>query len=113
MPGKPNETARDMVIYLKGLAEPRVGQVSDTTLIGELTKAGMGVLVVNYGGAANATSPWINADLLDLRRHVSTLAAPHLINPDRVYILPAGYRLARDIEFYRDDQKIYRLDNHH
>ena len=46
MPSAPNETASDIVIYLKGLAEPRVGQVSDTTLIGELTHAGMGVLVV-------------------------------------------------------------------
>lgn len=110
MPGPPNDTVLDIVIYLKGLAEPRVGQVSDTTLIGELTNAGMGVLVVDYDGATNATSPWINADLLDLRRHVSALAAPRLINPDRVYVLPAGYRLTRDIEFYRDDQKTYRLD---
>lgn len=110
MPSEPNVTARDIVIYLKGLAEPRAGQVPDSTLIGELTKAGMGVLVVDYGAAANATSPWINADLLDLRRHVSKLAAPYPINPDRVYLLPAGYRLERDIEFYRDDQKIYRMD---
>lgn len=110
MPSVPNETACDIVIYLKGLAEPRVGQVSDTTLIGELTQAGIGVLVVDYGGAANATSPWINTDLLNLRHQVSALAAPHLINPDRVYLLPAGYRLARDIEFYRDDQKSYQLD---
>jgi predicted esterase len=110
MPNIPNETAHDIVIYLKGLAEPRVGQVPDTTLIGELIKAGMGVLVVNYGGAANATTPLINTDLLELRHHVSRLAEPFLINPDRVYILPAGYRLARDIEFYRDDQKTYRLD---
>lgn len=110
MPDKLNETACDIVIYLKGLAEPRVGQVSDITIIGELTQAGIGVLVVDYGGAANATSPWINADLLNLRRQASTLAAPHLINPDRVYVLPSGYRLARDIEFYRDDEKTYRLD---
>ena len=110
MPGEQNGIARDIVIYLKGLAEPRVGHVSNSTLIGELTQAGMGVLVVDYGCDANATSPGINADLLDLRRHVAELAAPHLINPDRVYLLPAGYRLERDIEFYRDDQKTYRMD---
>jgi len=110
MPSGPNETARDIVIYLKGLAAPRAGHVPDTTLIGELARAGMGVLVVDYDGATNATSPWINADLLELRRQVSTLAAPHLVNSDRVYVLPAGYRLARDIEFYRDAQKTYRMD---
>ena len=110
MPSVPKETASDIVIYLKGLAEPRGGQVPDATLIGELTRAGMGVIVVDYEGAANAISPWINSDLLNLRQNVSELTVPHLINSDRVYILPAGYRLARDIEFYRDDRKTYRMD---
>ena len=110
MPAGTADTTRDLVIYLKGLAEPRVGQVPDATLIDEFTNAGLGVLALDYRGAAKAASPWINADLLNLRREVSTLAAPHPIALDRVYVLPAGYRLARDIEFYRDDQKSYRLD---
>ena len=110
MPDRSVDGARDLVVVLKGLAAPRVGDVPDATLIDEFTNAGLAVLVVDYGGATKAASPWINADLLRLRGNVSELTVPHLVALDRVYVLPAGYRLARDIEFYRDDQKTYRLD---
>lgn len=109
-PAGESDGPRAAVIYLKGLAEERLGEVDDATLIGELIDDDLIVLVIDYGDVAKAKSPWINADLLNLRREVETLAAPYAVARDEVYALPAGYRLARDIEFYRDNQKTYRLD---
>jgi acetyl esterase/lipase len=102
--------AYDTVIYLKGLAGPRLGDVDDVTLIGEMAGAGLLVLVVDYEGDSKAAAPGINQDLLKLRSEVEALAGNHQVNLDRVFVLPAGYRLARDIEFYRDEQKTYRAD---
>ncbi|MHC4993896.1 MAG: hypothetical protein ACYTGQ_02485 [Planctomycetota bacterium] len=104
------DAALETVIYLKGLAGPRLGEVDDASLIAEMTSAGLLALVVDYEGDARAAAPGINRDLLKLRSEVEALTGEHAVDLDRVFVLPAGYRLARDIAFYRDDQKVYRAD---
>ncbi len=53
--------------------------------------------------------------LLELRKSLvdpkaRTLAADVRVDPNRVYILPSGYRIARDVEFARAGDRVLKMD---
>src|SRR5207247_1783669 len=91
------------VVYLKNLSAPRVGQDSDDAIIGDLVESGHLVLVLDYSHHASARSPDLNADVLKLREEIAgknkTLLAEHQVDPNRLFIMPEGFRMKRDVEF--------------
>lgn len=107
----PRQTA-PLVIYLLGLATPRIGTVADDTLLAEYLAAGCRVAVLDYAGAPEARWPQLNRDIQALREqlHRHTLLADRALDPAHIYIVPAGYRLRRDVEFYRDGARGLALD---
>lgn len=104
--------AAPLVIYLTGLAAPRVGTESDETIVADFLRSGYRVCVLDYAGAARARWPWLNRDIQTLReelfRGVFLPKCP--LDKARIYLVPSGHRLLRDVEFYRDGQRILALD---
>ncbi len=108
--GAAAKEAPPVVIYLKGLATPRIGTESDETILADFTKDGFVVVTVDYAGDPKAAPPHLNADLLKLRSEVARIVRPLRIHADRIYIVPAGYRMVRDVKFYWKGGRVWKMD---
>ncbi len=106
------EGPHSLVIYLRGLAAPRVGTVDDATLLAELQAQGCIVATLDYGGARDARWPRLNLDLVALRTqlHRREFWRDQPIDPAAIYLVPAGCRLRRGVEFFRDGARRLALD---
>ena len=102
------------VVYLKNLSSPRVGQDPDDAIIDDLLKSGHLVLVLDYDHHAKARSSDLNADVLKLREEIAgkikSLLADYAVDPNRLFIMPEGFRLKRDVEFARDGKRVMAMD---
>ena len=120
-----NATAtRDVVFYVISRNGERIGRDSDIDIVTDLVKASASVesgnrwavVVVDFGGNKLAKSPNIEMSLAYLRKalpgalkltvwkdstHTTTTTVP--VHEDHVYVLPAGYRVARDIPYFETD----------
>lgn len=101
-----------LVFYLQNLAAPRIGAESDDTLIAELRASGHFVAVLDYEQHPDARTPWLNRDLGKLRDDLRArkLLADQPIDHTRVYVVPSGHRLKRDVVFYRADGRTLAFD---
>jgi dienelactone hydrolase len=103
-----------VVVYLKNLAIPRLGQEADEPIIADLRAQGYLVLVLDYGKNAKACSPLLNADMLELRQEIGakprTLLANYPVDANHVFILVEGYRLKRDVVFATDGPRTLAMD---
>jgi dienelactone hydrolase len=111
-PGAGRGGKRSAIIYLTGLPQPRIGKEPDNAIIADFVKQGFLVLTIDFGKEPNIVAPQINADLRNLRYHVERnpkLFRPHVVDLDRVYILPEGYRLERGVVFW-DQGGTWRMD---
>jgi acetyl esterase/lipase len=106
------EGPHPLVIYLRGLAAPRVGTVDDDTLLAELRTQGFIVATLDYGGAPAARWPRLNLDLVALRTqlHRRELWGDRPIDPAAIYLVPAGCRVRRGVEFFRAGARRLALD---
>ncbi|WP_438482594.1 hypothetical protein [Oleiharenicola lentus] len=94
-----------LVIYLTNLSQPRVGKESDKDIIASFQRDGCRVAVLDYALHTEARLPTIIPDLVKLRRdlQINSLLADQLLDSGRIYIVPSGCRLKRDVRFFRDD----------
>ncbi|PTX94369.1 hypothetical protein DB354_11480 [Opitutus sp. ER46] len=101
-----------LVIYLQGLAAPRVGTEPDAPILRELQTAGYLVVALDYAGAPDARWPALNRELYALRKAVlqGKLLSGHRVDQRHVHLLPAGYRLRRDVVFARDGERLLAMD---
>jgi hypothetical protein len=101
-----------LIVYLENLAAPRVGTDSDEAIIRDFLKDGCAVLKLDYAHNPAARLPFINRDFLQLRDQVvhKTLLSSIEIDPARVFIVPSGSRLLRDVVFYRDADRTLAMD---
>ena len=83
------------VFYLTNLSIARLGTESNATVIKELEAAGCEVRTIE--------SP-DHPDILKLRREIK------VTNPDRLFILPEGFRLRQNVEFARDGDRVLAMD---
>jgi hypothetical protein len=104
--------ALPVVFYLKNLVAPRVGTEPDAPILRDLRAAGHLVVVIDYAGHARSVLPGLYADLVRLREDVAAkrLLADRKIDAARIYLVPAGCRLRRDVVFYRDTARTLALD---
>ena len=101
-----------VIFYLENLAVPRVGTDSDETIIHDFLSEGYLVAKLDYAHKPEARLPWINRDFLDLRDqvlHKKLLTGIDLDNA-RIFILPSGSRLLRDVVFYHDPDRTLAMD---
>lgn len=101
-----------VVFYLQNLAAPRVGTEPDEAILTDLRATGYLVVVLDYARHPAATVPAIYPDLVRLREDVRAkrLLADRRVDPARIYLVPAGCRLRRDVVFYRDTGRTLALD---
>ncbi|MBQ7293723.1 MAG: Ig-like domain-containing protein, partial [Clostridia bacterium] len=115
---------RDVVFYVINWNGERIGTDSDVDIVTDLIKADASVesgnrwavVVVDFGGNPLAKSPNIEMSLAYLRAalpgaskltvwtdstHTTTKTVP--VHKNHVYVLPAGYRVARDIPYFETD----------
>lgn len=104
--------ATPVVFYLKNLAAPRVGTEPDEPILRDLRTAGHLVAVIDYAAHPRSVVPSIYSDLLRLREDIQSrrLLADRKLDAARIYIVPAGCRLRRDVVFYRDAARTLALD---
>jgi hypothetical protein len=102
------------VVYLKNLSIPRAGEDSDDAILDDLLAAGHLVLVLDYAHHARAISPDLNADVLAIREAIAGknkwLLTDQPVDINRLFIVPEGFRLKRDVEFARDGSRILGMD---
>lgn len=108
----PTGRAQPIVFYLVNLAAPRTGTEPDEPIIRDLRADGFLVVVVDYAHHPAARWPHLNRDLAELRRqlHRKTLLADRRPDPARIYIIPSGHRLKRDVGYARDGQRPLAMD---
>ncbi len=101
-----------VVFYLENLVAPRVGTEPDESILRDLRAAGHLVVVLDYAGHPRSGLPSIYPDLVRLREDVRAgrLLAGRKTDAARIYLVPAGCRLRRDVVFYRDTARTLALD---
>lgn len=111
-PAPAADAALPLVVYLKNLSAPRVGTEPDEAILADLRAAGHLVAVLDYAGDEHAVLPGLYADLVRLREDIRAkrLLADRKIDAARIYLVPAGCRLRRDVVFYRDENRTLALD---
>ncbi|HEV2293097.1 MAG TPA: alpha/beta hydrolase [Tepidisphaeraceae bacterium] len=102
------------VVYLCNLSTPRLGTEPKQSIVDDLLASGHLVLILDYVNHADAVSPLLNADLLKLRQDIAgkerSLLRKHSVDVNRLFILPEGFRLRRDVEFARDGERVLAMD---
>jgi acetyl esterase/lipase len=101
-----------VVFYLENLAAPRIGTDSDEAIIRDLRATGHLVVVLDYAHHPQARTPTLEKDLVALRRELQQkrLLAERPVDPARIFIVPSGHRLLRDIVYYREAGRTLAMD---
>lgn len=107
--GQEAEGKRDVIFYVINHGTERIGQESDTSIIGSYIEEGYVVIVVDYLNDERAISPNIEHSLAKLRTYYmidkTGFSSTNItVNTNYAYFLPAGYRLARDIVYWEQDK---------
>ena len=108
---RPEKAAAKMpaVVYLTHLPTPRIGGESDKNLIQGFLKDGMMVFAVDYQNDPKAAAPELLLDIDDWYGFLfKTRAYP--VDPDWIYILPAGYTMDRKVRICEVQGKMARMD---
>ena len=101
------------VLYVRNLPVPGPGSEKDQSIIDGLADNGCVVLVLNYQRHFKAATPDLNADVLKLRQDIAAKKGPlaeFTPTPDRLFIIPEGYRLKQNVEFARDGDRVLAMD---
>jgi hypothetical protein len=108
----PTSDKQPLVIYLLNLAAPRVGTESDEPIIRDLRKDGFAVAVFDYAGHRRSQWPDLNRDLVEIRTqiHRGDLFPAQKPDPARIFIVPSGHRLRRDVVYFEDGSRTLALD---
>lgn len=97
------------VVYLENLSCEKIGQNTNAEDVAWLLNEGYRVIELDYEHHENAVSPYINKDIIAINTELNkgTFCGSSNISNDRAYILFEGYRLQRDVVYYKDDPTIY------
>ncbi len=97
------------IVYLENLSCEKIGQNSLSEDVQALLDEGYRVIEVDYSGHEKACSPFINADIILINDALNkgSFAGASNCSAYRSYVLFEGYRLKRDVAYYKDDPSIY------
>jgi hypothetical protein len=101
-----------LIIYLENLAAPRVGTDSDDAIIHDFLDKGYVMVTLDYKHNSKACVPFINADILEMRKQVlgKKFISGLEIDPSHVFVVPSGCRLLPDVIFYKDPERTLAMD---
>lgn len=97
------------VVYLENLGFNKIGQNSNAEDVAWLLEQGYRVIELDYAHHVNAVSPNINMDIIAINDAIASGSFCGFNNSSsyRSYILFEGYRIARDIAYFKDDPNVY------
>lgn len=100
------------IVYLKHLAAPRIGTESDESILADFRAAGYLVVTLDFANHTKARVPFINRDLGKLRDdfRAKSILSESKLDDARIYIVPEGCRLKRNVVFYHDGNRMLALD---
>lgn len=99
------------VVYLENLGFEKVGQYSNAENVTWLKNQGYRVIELDYVKDAQAVSPNLTKDIIAINDELNsgTFCGATNISNCRSYILMEGYRIQRDVAYYKDDKSVYNL----
>jgi dienelactone hydrolase len=97
------------VVYLQNLNIKKIGQNSNEQDVAWLLAQGYRVIELNYAGNQHAISPIINADIIAINHSIAdgSFCGHKDCSPYQSYILFEGYRIARNVPYFKDDPTVY------
>lgn len=97
------------VVYLENLGFTKLGGNTNETNVAWLLSQGYRVIELNYAGNTNAVSPAINADIIAINDAIfaGSFCGLTTCSQYRSYVLFEGYRISRDVSYFKDDPTIY------
>ena len=102
------------VVYLENLGFQKIGRNSLADDVAWLRGEGYQVIELDYAHSEKAVSPRLNQDIIAIN---SSLQGGKFCgcdcSPSRSYILMEGYRICRDISYYRDDPSVYNYPDNY
>lgn len=96
LPGSAAEK-KPVVVYLKNLPGPRLGEFDDETLIKGFLDQGMIVIEADYEGDPRAAAPELLPEIDGWYGYLFKTEA-HPVDRDWIYIVPEGYAIDRKVE---------------
>ena len=103
------------VVYLENLGLKKIGQNTNATDVAWLLSKGYRVIELNYANNTKAVSPTINADIIAINTALNSgsFCGLSTCSKYKSYILFEGYRIARDVSYFKDDPTVYNVDTHY
>ncbi|MFB6319554.1 T9SS type A sorting domain-containing protein [Saccharicrinis sp. FJH54] len=97
------------VVYLENLGFDKIGQNTNAEDVAWLLSQGYQVIELDYAGSADAISPKINNDIIAINDEINngSFCGLNDCSTTRSYILFEGYRIARDVSYFKNDPKVY------
>ncbi len=103
------------VVYLKNLNIPLISKNSNVENVNWLLGKGYRVIELDYAKNTNAIATTINQDIIEINDAVAAGSFCGLTDcsSSRTYVLFEGYRLARDIAYFKDNPLIYNYPSYY
>lgn len=90
-----------VILYVMGYVGAReVGREDTVTILSDLLDEGYIVVVLDYLGNEKATTPNLDWSIQNIRMGISKYCPKMKYKPEEVYVVPDGYRIARNIVYY-------------
>ncbi len=89
---------KPVVVYLKNLPGPRLGELDDETLIEGFLAQGLMVIEADYEGDSRAAAPEILPEIDKWYGYLYSNTDNYPVDKNWIYILPAGYTIDRKVE---------------
>jgi len=96
------------VVYLENLAIRKIGGNTNATDVAWLLSQGYRVIELDYANHVNAVTPKINDDIIAINDALAlTFCGLANCSKYRSWVLFEGYRIARDVPYFKDNPTIY------
>lgn len=107
---KPSETtsATTVLIYVIGYNGERIGTERDIDILRDLLDEGYVVITMDYLDNPQATVPGIIWSIQQTRMSPGKYLPGFKFAPRGVMVLPSGYRILRDVNFFKLDENGYK-----
>ncbi len=97
------------VVYLENLGFRKISRNSIENEVAWFLEQGYRVVELDYQHSEKAVSPYINMDIIAINDELNRgrFCGTGAFSKTRSYILMEGYRIARDVPYYKDDPSVY------
>lgn len=99
------------VVYMENLGFTKLGRNTNATDVAWLLSKGYRVIELNYLNNIKAITPTINSDIIAINTalNAGSFCGLSTCSKYKSYILFEGYRIARDVSYFKDDPTVYNV----